>query len=166
MRHGPSITMWLIRAGETSWDENDRLRGDEELAERARVLLRFVRRAMSEPGVIPPKFTEHRIASPLGHPMISLGVAQVHRSSIGGGEADGVAADAAREIADVFLQPGLEAVLEVLPCMRRPTVARLAGEGFAVRAAVLRADFPEMVDRIRAAGGTDLVVGEPRQVIP
>ena len=31
MRHGPSITMWLIRAGETSWDENDRLRGDEEL---------------------------------------------------------------------------------------------------------------------------------------
>ena len=89
------------------------LRGDEELAERARVLLRFVRRAMSEPGVIPPKFTEHRIASPLGHPMISLGVAQVHRSSIGGGEADGVAADAAREIADVFLQPGLEAVLEV-----------------------------------------------------
>lgn len=60
----------------------------------------------------------------------------------------------------------LDAVLEVLPCMRRPTVARLAGEGYAVRAAVLRADFPEMVDRIRAAGGTDIVVGEPRQVIP
>lgn len=60
----------------------------------------------------------------------------------------------------------LEEVLEVLPCMRRPTVSRLAGDGFSVRAAVPRVDFPEVVGRIRAAGGTDLVVSEPRQVIP
>ncbi len=60
----------------------------------------------------------------------------------------------------------LDEVLAVLPCMRRPTVSRLAGDGFAVRAAVPRTDFPELVGRIRAAGGTDLVVSEPRQVIP
>jgi len=60
----------------------------------------------------------------------------------------------------------LDEVLAVLPCMRRPTVSRLAGDGFAVRAAVPRTDFPELVGRIRSAGGTDLVVSEPRQVIP
>ena len=60
----------------------------------------------------------------------------------------------------------IEAVLAVLPCMRRPTVSRLAGDGYAVRAAVPREDFLDVVERVRAAGGTDLVVGEPRQVIP
>lgn len=60
----------------------------------------------------------------------------------------------------------LEAVLAVLPCMRRPTVARLSDDGYAVRAAVPRTDFPSLVGRLRAAGGTDLVVSEPRQVIP
>ena len=60
----------------------------------------------------------------------------------------------------------LDDVLAVLPCMRRPTVSRLAGDGFAVRAAVPRLDFPSLIGRIRSAGGTDLVVSEPRQVIP
>lgn len=60
----------------------------------------------------------------------------------------------------------LDAVLEVLPCMRRPTVSPLAGDGFAVRAAVPRRGFPDLVAAIRLAGGTDLVVGEARQVIP
>ena len=50
--------------------------------------------------------------------------------------------------------------------MRRPTVSPLAGDGFAVRAAVPRRGFPELVTAIRRAGGTDLVVGEARQVIP
>ena len=27
----PSIVLWLIRAGETDWDDSDRLRGDEDL---------------------------------------------------------------------------------------------------------------------------------------
>lgn len=57
-------------------------------------------------------------------------------------------------------------VLEVLPCMRRPTVAPLASDGFAVRAAVPRDGLPELIGRIRSAGGTDLVVGEARQVFP
>jgi ATP phosphoribosyltransferase len=60
----------------------------------------------------------------------------------------------------------LDDVLAVLPCMRRPTVSRLAGDGYAVRAAVPRDGFPELIGRVRAAGGTDLVVSEPRQVIP
>ena len=60
----------------------------------------------------------------------------------------------------------LEDVLKILPCMRRPTVASLASEGFAVRSAVPRKDFPRLVDAIRSAGGTDLVVGEARQVFP
>ncbi len=60
----------------------------------------------------------------------------------------------------------LEEVLRVLPCMRRPTVAPLASDGFAVRAAVPRDDLPALIGRIRLAGGTDLVVGEARQVFP
>ena len=31
MSRRSSITMWLLRAGDTEWDEADRLRGDEEL---------------------------------------------------------------------------------------------------------------------------------------
>lgn len=31
MSRRASITMWLLRAGDTEWDEADRLRGDEEL---------------------------------------------------------------------------------------------------------------------------------------
>ena len=43
----------------------------------------------------------------------------------------------------------LPAILEALPCMREPTVSRLAGgDGFAVKAAVLRSELPEVVPRI------------------
>ncbi|MHC4245412.1 MAG: ATP phosphoribosyltransferase [Planctomycetota bacterium] len=59
----------------------------------------------------------------------------------------------------------LDAVLEVLPCMRRPTVSQLAGGGFAVRSAVPRAEIATLVLDLREAGGTDLVISEPRQVI-
>ncbi|MAC20816.1 MAG: ATP phosphoribosyltransferase [Phycisphaerae bacterium] len=60
----------------------------------------------------------------------------------------------------------LDEVLGILPCMRRPTVSPLARDGFAVRAAVPRGDFPKLIGKIRMAGGTDLVVGEARQVFP
>jgi len=60
----------------------------------------------------------------------------------------------------------IDAVLEVLPCMRRPTVSPLAGGGFAVRAAVPRSDVATLVLELKEAGGTDLVISEPRQVIP
>jgi ATP phosphoribosyltransferase len=60
----------------------------------------------------------------------------------------------------------LGALLEVLPCMRQPTVSRLAGdEGYAVKAAVPRAELPSVVPRIKAAGGTDIVVTRLAQIV-
>jgi len=52
----------------------------------------------------------------------------------------------------------LEAVLRELPCMRRPTVMPLSGDGgFAVKSAVLRADVPRIIPRLKAAGATDIL---------
>lgn len=53
----------------------------------------------------------------------------------------------------------LEAVVAALPCMREPTIASLHGEaGFAVKAAVPSADLAGLIPRIKACGGTDIVV--------
>ena len=61
----------------------------------------------------------------------------------------------------------LDAVVGVLPCMREPTVSPLHGDqGFAVKAAVPRTDLPDLVPKIKRAGGTDIVVTELRQVVP
>ena len=60
----------------------------------------------------------------------------------------------------------LEAVIAVLPCMRQPTISPLAGgEGFAVKAAVPRAELPMVVPKIKAAGGTDIVVTRLAQIV-
>jgi len=60
----------------------------------------------------------------------------------------------------------LPALIEVLPCMRRPTVSQLfGGEGFAVKAAVPRAELPSVIPRIKAAGGTDIVVTRLAQIV-
>jgi ATP phosphoribosyltransferase len=60
----------------------------------------------------------------------------------------------------------LEALLAVLPCMRQPTVSTLAGgEGFAVKAAVPRSDLPSVVPKIKAAGGSDIVVTRLAQIV-
>lgn len=61
----------------------------------------------------------------------------------------------------------LEAVIEVLPCMRRPTISTLYGEGgYAVKAAVPRDDLPRVIPEIRARGGTDVVVTRLAQIVP
>ncbi len=61
----------------------------------------------------------------------------------------------------------LDAVLAVLPCMRRPTISPLAGDdGFAVKAAVPRGDLPRVIPLIKAAGGSDLVVTRLAQIVP
>ncbi len=61
----------------------------------------------------------------------------------------------------------LPALVAILPCMREPTIARLYGDGgFAVKVAVLRDQLPALLPRIRAAGGTDLVVTAPHQIVP
>ncbi len=61
----------------------------------------------------------------------------------------------------------LESLLEVLPCMRQPTVSTLAGdEGFAVKAAVPRDQLPEVIPLLKACGGSDVVVTNPAQIVP
>lgn len=61
----------------------------------------------------------------------------------------------------------LEQVVAILPCMREPTIAPLHHEaGFAVKAAVPRADLPTLIKAIKERGGTDIVVFEIAQIVP
>jgi ATP phosphoribosyltransferase len=61
----------------------------------------------------------------------------------------------------------LESVIQALPCMRQPTIARLHGEdGYAVRAAVPRKDLPHVIVEIKRRGGTDIVVTNLGQLVP
>ena len=61
---------------------------------------------------------------------------------------------------------GLDDLVAVLPCMRRPTVARLHGDGgYAIRVAVLRDALPTLIPLVKARGGTDLVVTAPGQIV-
>jgi ATP phosphoribosyltransferase len=51
--------------------------------------------------------------------------------------------------------------------MRRPTVSELAGgDGFAVKAAVPRDDLPTVIPKLKAAGGSDVVVTRLAQIVP
>ena len=61
----------------------------------------------------------------------------------------------------------LEGVLEILPCMRQPTISMLYGEsGYAVKAAVPRVGLPELIGALRREGGTDIVITRLSQIIP
>ncbi|MCB9729808.1 MAG: ATP phosphoribosyltransferase [Deltaproteobacteria bacterium] len=61
----------------------------------------------------------------------------------------------------------LESLIEVLPCMREPTVSRLHGDaGYAVKAAVPRAQLPELIPLLKSRGGTDIVVSTLAQIVP
>jgi ATP phosphoribosyltransferase len=60
----------------------------------------------------------------------------------------------------------LEAVVAILPAMREPTVSPLHGDaGYAVKVAVPRVDLPRLIPRIKAAGGADIVVTSPSQIV-
>lgn len=60
----------------------------------------------------------------------------------------------------------LEAVVEVLPCMREPTMSPLhGGAGYAVKAAVPREDLPRVIPEIKRRGGTDIVVTSLSQIM-
>ena len=63
-------------------------------------------------------------------------------------------------------QAALDRLLAVVPCMRTPTVSRLAGDGYAIKVAVLRDVLPTLIPRIRAAGGTDILVSAPSLIVP
>ncbi len=61
----------------------------------------------------------------------------------------------------------LNAVIAALPAMQNPTIAPLhGGNGFAVRAAVPRADLPQLLPRLRQLGARDLVVTNVAQLVP
>jgi ATP phosphoribosyltransferase len=61
----------------------------------------------------------------------------------------------------------LEAVVEVLPCMREPTMAKLHGDaGYAVKSAVPRDQLPRLIPLIKSRGGTDIVISPISQVVP
>jgi ATP phosphoribosyltransferase len=61
----------------------------------------------------------------------------------------------------------LARIIAILPCMREPTIAQLhGGVGYAVKAAVPLASLPTLIPDIKAAGGTDIVVMQPSQIIP
>lgn len=60
----------------------------------------------------------------------------------------------------------LETVIEMLPCMREPTVAPLHGSaGYAVKAAVPREQLPTLIPAVKARGGTDIVVTTLNQIV-
>jgi len=61
----------------------------------------------------------------------------------------------------------LETLVNLLPCMRRPTISTLYGDtGFAVKAAVPRRELPVLIPQIKECGASDLVVTAPDQLIP
>lgn len=60
----------------------------------------------------------------------------------------------------------LEALVDLLPCMREPTVSPLHHDaGYAVKAAVPRESLPSLIPKIKAAGGTDIVATEVAQIV-
>ena len=60
----------------------------------------------------------------------------------------------------------LEKLISVLPCMRQPTISSLHDEaGYAVKAAVPRADLTKLIPDIKACGGTDIVVTNISQLV-
>lgn len=61
----------------------------------------------------------------------------------------------------------LESVVEVLPCMREPTISPLHhDEGYAVKVAAPRKNLPTVIPEIKSRGGTDIVVTSLSQIVP
>lgn len=64
----------------------------------------------------------------------------------------------------------LAGVIACLPCMKRPTVSRLAGPdgdaGYAVKAAVLRENLALLIPLLKQRGGSDVVISPLSQVVP
>ncbi|MFG0314551.1 MAG: ATP phosphoribosyltransferase [Phycisphaerales bacterium] len=61
----------------------------------------------------------------------------------------------------------LARVIDVLPCMRTPTVAPMHNDdGFAVKAAVPREQLTQVIPLIKQRGGTDIIVTNPGQIVP
>ena len=60
----------------------------------------------------------------------------------------------------------LDRIVDIIPCMREPTISTLRGsQGYAVKAAVPRDVLPTLIPELRRAGGTDLVISDIQQII-
>ena len=72
-----------------------------------------------------------------------------------------------RVMVEVNVSPeSLQSIVENLPCMREPTISRLHGQGgYAVKVAAPRNGLPALIARIKALGGTDIVVSQISQIV-
>ena len=60
----------------------------------------------------------------------------------------------------------LAKMVEILPCMRHPTISPLNGEdGFAVKVAMPCSELSQIIPEIKQCGGTDILVSPIRQII-
>jgi len=80
----------------------------------------------------------------------------------------GVLAARERVVLELNVAPAdFDRVVALVPCMRKPTIAALAdGAGFAIKAAVPRADLARLVPTLEAAGGRDLLVSRLELIVP
>lgn len=80
----------------------------------------------------------------------------------------GVLAARGRVVVEVNVDAdALDRVVALVPCMRRPTIASLAGDsGFAIKAAVPRTELARLVPALVAAGGRDVLVSRLEQIVP
>ncbi|TNF33343.1 MAG: ATP phosphoribosyltransferase [Deltaproteobacteria bacterium] len=61
----------------------------------------------------------------------------------------------------------LDGLIEILPCMRHPTIAQLhAEDAYAVKAAVPRSTLPTLIPQLKARGGSDIVITNLSQIVP
>jgi ATP phosphoribosyltransferase len=61
----------------------------------------------------------------------------------------------------------MELVVDILPCMREPTISTLhGGVGLAVKAAVSRSELPGLIPLLKNRGATDIVVSRLEQIVP
>ncbi len=61
----------------------------------------------------------------------------------------------------------LDALMEILPALRTPTISSLKGDcGYAVKVAAPRSALPGLIPAIRERGGTGIVITEPSQIVP
>ncbi len=61
----------------------------------------------------------------------------------------------------------LEPVIEILPCMREPTIAYLhGGAALSVKAAVPKIELARLIPALKERGATDIVVTQLEQIVP
>jgi ATP phosphoribosyltransferase len=61
----------------------------------------------------------------------------------------------------------LNQVVQLLPAMREATISALHGsQGYAVKAAINRSLLPSLIPQLKRAGGSDIIITNPSQIVP